>query len=77
MDDEVQAIIEAVIITVIGLSLLPTVTTAITSAVGGNLSSDPKFAGVVSLSYVVGLFYVIIIVAADAGLLMKAFKRGR
>lgn len=73
MQDEIKAIIEAVIITVLGLSLLSTVTGAVTSALVGNITSDPHFASLVTITYVVPLAYILIILVADFALLYRAF----
>ena len=74
MQEEVKAIIEAVIITVLGLSLLGTITGAVTSALTSNVTSNAHFASVITIAYVVPLAYILIILVADFALLYKAFK---
>lgn len=69
-----KAIIEAVVITVVGLALLPTVTASVTAALTSNVTSNSHYGGMVTVTYVIPTIYVLLILGADAALLIRAFR---
>lgn len=74
MDEEMTAVIEAVVVTVVGLALLPTVTTAIGDALTTNVTTNSHYGGLVTVTYVIPTIYVLLVLGADAALLIRAFR---